>query len=127
MAETETDPNWPRIRVWAWTDADGRFNISLQQVEGVNPTSVDLPTDSEPLAALLTRARTAARLMTGLDDPRAAEAELKRRSRERRSRRKANEDLRRAERRHSTPIVGDPSGHSVRTVAGGLPTLGRRQ
>lgn len=123
--------NWPHLRVWVYVDREGQTRVSLDPVPGVHHLSVELPRDPEQLLRFVRSSRGALRDLTGMEDPEEArrflqeyvsvlrDEELAAAKREQQSGWR-NAPLARSDR------VGERS-QSIRTVSGGLPTLGRRR
>ncbi|WP_242591636.1 hypothetical protein [Streptomyces sp. GB4-14] len=94
----------------------------------------EMPRDPESLMALVNATRGALRELTGLDDPEEARILLREQvfeSREREAEKKRQEAAEFAARGwRKEPVDSTPAleaSESIRTLSGGLPTLGRRR
>lgn len=123
-----SDEQWPRVRVWLWTDARGALNCALHPVDGVRARRVELPQSPEMILELLKRVRGAARAATGIADAEKARIELQRQVNAERDLEQSTPVPEPGWRNAPSPVVPifrEPR-KSIRTVSGGLPTLGRR-
>ncbi|MFC7015087.1 hypothetical protein ACFQMH_25955 [Streptomyces viridiviolaceus] len=103
-------------------------------MQDVKPQKFEMPRDPESLMALVNATRGALRELTGLDDPEEARLLLRKQvfeSREREVEKKRQEAAEfEARRWRSEPVDSPPASEaseSIRTLSGGLPTLGRRR
>lgn len=127
MVSTGGQENWPRIRVWLWIDDKGEPQVALHPVEGATARFVALPQNAKYVLELLARCRGAVRELTGLDDAEEARVALRKQLDIRRHA-EAEKDV---SAWRSEPLAERPPSEeksvSIRTVSGGLPTLGRRR
>ncbi|MFC5666747.1 hypothetical protein ACFP3U_27750 [Kitasatospora misakiensis] len=133
MAKKTGASRWPLISVWLWLDSNGNPRVSLDPVKGVQPKRIPAPRDPVALGSLAARVRGALREAIGVEDPEAARRELNRFLEELKDAEKAHEVEKQQTKPSGwrsepspTPVPVDAKSSSIRTVSGGLPTLGRR-
>lgn len=106
----------------------GNRRPALHPVDGVKHRSIELPQNPHLVMQLLGRVRGAVRALTGIDDGEEARLALRKQVTAEREQRSADTGSTSGWR--TTPAEGTPpaqeSSQSIRTVSGGLPTLGRR-
>jgi hypothetical protein len=125
--------NWPKVRLWYWTDDNGDVHLALEpppKGQKATHVSVPAPEDPEALLALIGRATGAGKELTGLAKMGDVKDELHKRMKQARDGEQAAK-RNRAEQQwsadnYSSPQPASASGQSIRTVSGGAPGLGKR-
>jgi hypothetical protein len=119
---TGAPQSWPKIHLYAWTDADGDLRLSFDKVKGAEQLSIPAPHSVEALLELGARTRGAIRQATGMEPregERALRLELAERAAEARRQRGIS-----SRRPWQEPTRAADDGRSVRAILSGLPTLG---
>jgi hypothetical protein len=113
--------------MWVWVDDRGQPQAALHPVPGAECKLVELPQNPKYVLELLARCRGAVRHLTGMDDAEEARIALKKTvDVKRHAEPEQDTSSWRAEPLTERPPV-DGKSNSIRTVSGGLPTLGRRR